>query len=190
MQGINQIKQRAREILLKETFSYIDKKMYNAYSVLAKENAQVLGLRHPERILFFLQNGTVYPNRTPNGQSVYTLQVLAPILHYTLIDRMHKIQSTLEDAGYTQVKNFYSAIISNSFNNIVLDTFVPQVLLSKLKDELYEAEYKVIDLGSMNQTPAQSIRITECNIQMIKEHYRETIVLLKDILMERFLLQG
>jgi len=191
MYNCNQLKERALNILLTETFSYVEQNMYNAYVQLAIENKKVKGITQHGNTVFFMYQGCVYPNSTPGGLPIQTIRVNAPILHYSLIEKFDQIQHSLEISGYTSIKNFFSIVLSSSFNKIVLDTFLPTILITKLRKEFTNEEYNVIDTGSINPLKVpEPIEQTHQQIKMIKEHYHDSINLLRELLMERFLLQG
>jgi len=191
MYNCNQLKERALNILLTETFSYVEQNMHNAYIQLAIENKKVKGITQHGNTVFFMYQGCVYPKYTPGGLPVQTFRVNAPILHYSLIEKFDQIQCNLDTSGYTSIKNFFSIVLSRSFNNIVLDTFLPTILITKLRKELTDEEYRIIDAGSAHPLSIpESIEQTQQQINMIKEHYHNSINLLRELLMERFLLQG
>jgi len=190
MATVNQLKHQAQRVLLSTTFAYTRQTMYTAYTALAKENAKLQEVYHPDRVLFFMHQGTVYPDRSPSGMPIQNIPVRAPLLHYSLISRAEKIMRQLEDAGFTEIKNLFSAILTDSFNGIVLETFLPQVLLAALQKTFTKDEYYAINFGCYIKTKtARSLDTTTQNIRMIKEFYREALCLLKERLMEQFLLQ-
>ena len=193
---VNQLKDKALRILLKEAFSYIDEGMYREYTVLAKDNAKMQNIRHPDKVLFFSYNGQTFPRHTPTGASVLTVHVHAPPLHYSLIATMKKITALRENAGYTSIKNYFSAVLAHSYNNMVLDACLPTLLLSKLQAMLTPEEYAMIDFGGtvtadpVSQKKYQDPETTQANLHMLQNHYAKAIIKLKNLLMERFLLQS
>jgi len=189
MWTISQLKYKALGILLKETFSYIDQKMYKAYTALAVESAQLQGRPRPQDALFFMYQGTVYPDRTPNNTSVAGLRVNALPLHYSLTAKLKEIQNMLESSDYVMIRNFFSAVLLHSYNSVVLNTFLPHILLSALQKEFTAEEYAAIDCGTEPSAPTISPETTQNDIHMIQTHYTKAMEQLKNILMERFLLQ-
>lgn len=189
MDPCNQLKNIALTILMEETFSYVEQNAYNAYIQLALENKKIRGIPQHGQSVFFMYQGTVYPNKTPGGLGIQNIRVNAPILHWSLIDKFDAITKTVDSSDRTTIKNFFSAVLNHSFNNIVLDTFLPTVLITKLRKEMHEVEYHAINFGSKTVEPYEPIEQTQKNINMIKEHYHDAIDRLKELLMERFLLQ-
>lgn len=194
---VNALKARALEVLLRETFSYVRNNMHEAYAKLAKDNAKIQGVAHSEDVLFFQYRGKVYPNRTPTGASTKNTHVRAPLLHYSLIDRKENIDAMLEEAQYNQVRNFFVAVLKDSYNNIVLKEFLPVVLLSSLQKHFTAEEYEAIDRGTAPPMPpplgdsssGPSKETTLIAIQHIRQFYPKAIEQTKKLLMERFFLQ-
>lgn len=190
MATVNQLKNRALAVLLSTTFSYVQQNIYAAYTQVAKENAKLQNTHHPERVLFFMQEGVVYPSKSPSGMPIQTIPVRAPTLHYSLMPKVKKIKQQLDDAGFTQIKNLFSAILTNSFHGVVLETFLPQVLLAALQKSFNEEEYYAINHGDFKENePPYTLTDVAQNIRMIKEFYKDSLALLKTRLMEQFLLQ-
>lgn len=189
MEECNQLKNIALTLLMQETFSYVEENAYNAYIQLAIENKKVKGITQHGKSVFFMYQGTVYPNKTPGGLGVQNIRVNAPVLHWSLIDKFDEISKLVNSSDRTMIKNFFSAVLNHSYNSIVLDIFLPTVLITKLRKEMHEVEYHAINFGSKTVNPYEPIEQTRANIVMIKEHYSEAINKLKELLMERFLLQ-
>jgi len=198
MISVMDIQQKALKILLKDTFSLIHDKQYKAYTDLAKENASLHKLHRPERVLFFTYKGDVYPSCTPNGVSVKKLIVHAPILHHSLFTKMKETAGLLDHSQYNSIRNFFIAVIKESNYGIVLNEFLPNVLIHALQKELDKNEYLVLNQGDALEPGTTgisglalktTIEETKQCIQNIHQHYHKTEKQLKNILMERFLLQ-
>jgi hypothetical protein len=196
MISVLDIQQKALKILLKDTFSLIYDKQYKAYSALAKENAILHNMRYPERILFFTYGGDIYPNCTPNGTPVNKLIVLAPFLHHSLFTKRKEIADLLDHSQYNSIRNFFIAVLKESNYGIVLNTFLPNVLINVLQKELDKNEYLVLNYGDALEPGTTglsgfktTVEETKQHIENIHQHYDKTKEQLKNILMERFLLQ-
>lgn len=189
MSACNDLKNKALTLLLKETFSHRDQNAYHDYVQLAIENKKVKGITQHGKTVFFMYQGTVYPDRTPDGLNIKTIKVNAPVLHWSLIEKLDNINKLVNSSDRITIRNFFASVLSSSFNKIVLDTFIPNILISDLRKEFSNYQYDLIDFGSETRTPFEPIEVTQQKIVEIQQHYAGAIILLKDILMERFLLQ-
>lgn len=196
MISVLDIQQKALKILLKDTFSLIHDKQYKAYSALAKENAILHNMRYPERILFFTYKGDTYPNCTPNGTPVNKLKVHAPFLHYSLFTKRKEIEDLLDHSQYNSIRNFFISVLKESNYGIVLNAFLPNVLINTLQKELDKNEYLVLNYGDALEPGTTglsgfktTVEETKQRIENIHQHYGKTEEQLKNVLMERFLLQ-
>lgn len=181
MTTVNSIKELAVKVLLDETFSHINKEIHEIYVTLAKENSL---LRNIESV-HFLYDGIVYPTRNVNGtiKSNKTIPGL-PTLHYSLLEDLDKANRLSADAGFNYIKNYFVAVITHSYNGLVLDALLPAMLINTIKRELSPEEFYVI-----NNT-AEPLVDTKINIARIKNHYSETIINLRKVMIDKLLLEG
>jgi len=179
------IKAKAHRILLEETFIHIEQDLDERYFNLAKDSAIARGTTAS----FFMYNGEVYPKRTTNGTVIRTVKVVAPPLHYSLYDRFSEIAKYAQQINRTSVANFFSAVLSLSAHEIVLDELLPSVLTGVLRQKLGSDAYQFLNAGHPPfQKRTESLELTKANIVKIKEHYAETISYLREILVEQLLL--
>lgn len=167
---------------MEETFSYIKEVAHTEYEQIALENSKV----RQNNDKFFLFDGIVYPRVTPSGVSVDNIHVSVSPLHYSLMERFSEVQDTLEDTNSVSIKNFFIDVLAISAQNLVLSTFLPSVLISKLKKDLEPFQYKILDAGDASI----ELDTVNHNVAVMNNHYASTIELLRSTLMERFLLQG
>lgn len=167
---------QAQTLLCKEVFAYVDKMTNEAFAQLARENSKIRGCAASH----FMYQGAIYPDHSQGG--TYAM------LHVTLYDTFDEIVRQRKDSGREEIKNFFSAVLNISANGIVLDALLPTILVNSLKKEFDEPIYKIINQGSPDHWV--SIETTRTNIIAIKHHYAKTIERLREILMEKFLLQG
>jgi hypothetical protein len=111
-------------------------------------------------------------------------------LHYSLISELDTINNLTAQADYYYVKNFFIACISQSSNGIVLDNLLPLTLVNALKQALPQHIFKMIDTGVYDDLKQEPLSITQQNIQKIKEHYATTISTIRNLLMDKLLLQS
>lgn len=183
--SVNSLKERAFQFLLKETFTHIYQAAHDDYVLLARENAHIRQVNAS----FFTYMGEIYPKKTENGSSIANVQVLAPPLHYSLLASFDTISDRIANAGYTEMTNLFTAILSQSINGIVLDALLPDVLINILKQEFTLEEYALINHGlSQHQHSWQPLEVTKQNIQEIKTHYASSLLLLRGLLMDKLLL--
>lgn len=185
MSAANGIKAKCVVLMLKEIFTHIHQEIYEGHVALVKENNQ---LRNTQA-LFFSYNGMIYPFKTPNGSAVPT-KVVAPPLFCTLIDKLDKVNKTLENADENRIKNFLTMVMTNSFHGMTLKACLPQVLINHLEAELSPAEFKFADKGALHGPIPQTVEDTQCAIDLIHEHYGDTMQYLREVLMDKLLLAG
>lgn len=183
----NSYKHLALNHLLNETFSHIHQQQYKQYTALAQTNSQIQKT-HVKNVQFFMYNGIIYPPRTKGGLSVTSqVTVFAPPLHPTLNKKFETIQEMDKAAGYNSIRNFFISVLNASCNNIVLDKFIPSILLTSLQKRLGEEEFKILNYGVFMLD--EPIETTKGNIKKIEEHYADSIVLFRELLIQQFLLQ-
>jgi hypothetical protein len=182
---INYAKGKALCILMEEAFSYIEDMKYNEHVIIAKNNALVRKVSAE----FFMYKGGVYPTKDRNGTSIKTVAVIAPPLHFSLMQEFDDLEQLNEKADKTVIKNFFIEVLSKSCNGIVLKEFLPSVLITRLKGALANGDYHAIDFGTLEGKPIEDVEITKMHIAHIQKHYGEVVTILRNLLMERFLLQ-
>lgn len=171
----------AVDILLDETFRHITATAHEQYQAIGKTNAQLLFVRETR----FLHKGKVYPTAPVNSY-----QGGIPTLHYSLISELESINKLVTSADYHAIKNFFVAAISQSHNGIVLDGVLPAVLVNTLRAKFIEYEFKSIDMGICDGLKPEPLSTTQQNIQLIKDHYASTISTIRNLLMDKLLLQS
>jgi hypothetical protein len=177
-QYVIRIKEEAIEFLLETTFSHVHQLMHEAYIGLTKENC-ILQQRNNRSFHF---DGVYYPTQYDE------LTSNVPSLHVTLISRLYEINNFLVDRHYHYVKNYFSAVISNSYNEIVLNEMLPTTLLNALKTEISKPGFKILDCGYYGSSYREPIALTLENLAQLKDHYSETLKKLQSTLMEKLLL--
>ncbi|RLB94683.1 MAG: hypothetical protein DRH26_00580 [Deltaproteobacteria bacterium] len=177
----NELKEKSIDILIKETFQHIADMKQEAYINLARENAR---LRQIDSKYFFY-NGLIYPKTVSNNTPPKVIN-----LHFSLMDEAEKIENKEVDSGYHQIKNYFVAVITHSYNGLVLKELLPKPLINKLRNKLSIEDFDFVDQGVLGNNAYEPKVITMGNIAMIKNHYAETIILLREILMDKLLLQG
>lgn len=191
-ESVNVLKDKALQILLTESFRYINQLAYEEQFALAQANARVRGVTAS----FFMYAGDIYPDKTKNGESVRLVNVVAPPLHYSLYEEFDAINKRSVHAGIMDVSNYFRAVLSYSVNGIVLDELLPAVLVNALKGEFTDEEFSLINYGVytaqipriMAITGWEPIEATRKTIEDIKRHYANTILILRDQLMNKLLL--
>jgi hypothetical protein len=167
---------QALTFLCDEVFTYIDQTINESFTVLAKENAKIRGCNSSH----FMYKGTIYPKYPKTGN--YSM------LHVSLYSTLDEILKQEQESGKEDIKNFFSAVLSASANGIVLDALLPTILVNSLKRSMPELAYQSIDKSPPNKII--SIDTTRTDIIAIKIHYAKTIERLREVLMEKMLLQG
>lgn len=185
MSAANGIKARCVDLMLKEIFTHIHQEIYEGHVALVQENNH---LRNTQA-LFFSYNGLIYPYKTPNGSAVPT-KVVAPPLFVTLIEKLDKVNKILEDADENRIKNFLSTVMVNSFHGLTMKACLPQVLINYLEGELSPMEFKFANYGALHGAVPQTKEETQCAIELIHEHYGDTMQYLREVLMDKLLLAG
>jgi len=165
---------QALTFLCDEVFTYIDQTINESFTVLAKENAKIRGCNSSH----FMYKGTIYPKYPKTGN--YSM------LHVSLYSTLDEILKQEQESGKEDIKNFFSAVLSASANGIVLDALLPAILVSSLKRSTPELAYQTINMSD-KWIP---IETTRTDIVAIKIHYAKTIERLREVLMEKMLLQG
>lgn len=174
----NKLKDDALQHLMKETFGHVQNNLDEYYRVLAQKNAAIRGVHATH----FLYEGDVYPSKPEN------LVRGVPNLHWSLQEEFDSSTSWMQEAGYYYIKNYFSAVLSLSSNSVVLEALLPNVLVSELKQEMTEAEFHIINHGELARR--DFIQDTLDGVENIREHYATTIVKLREVLMDKLLLQG
>lgn len=170
----NNIKAEALDILMKETFSIINNNIKIQSALIGKKNAEIQGIANNS----FIYNQEGFPE---NFQHYMYLT-----LHHSLTREMDKLLETRNDDSYTAIKNFFIAILNIVDQGIYLNQVLPEVLVSALSSKLTTYEFKCLNFGdTLNHNKDATDRI----IEDIKIHYAKTITLLKNILMEKLLIQ-
>lgn len=179
------IRAKAHRILLEETFIHIEQDLDERFFNLAKDSSVARGVTAS----FFMCNGEIYPKRSVNGTVIRNTRVFAPPLHYSLYDRFSEITRYMQQIDRTSVANFFSAVLSVSANNVVLDELLPSVLTGTLRQKLGSDAYTLLNAGHNHfQRSTEPLEVTKANIFKIKEHYAETISYLRETLVEQLLL--
>jgi len=174
---INQLKANVASCLTTYVFQHIYDELQEGYLDLAAENACL----QKKAVTAFLYKGEVYPKQTRLSRHV------AP-LHPTLHSKFHKLNTKLEEAGYTTVKNFLSVVINASAHNIVLTALLPSVLVENLKEMLTPEEFNAVNLGSF-APPLLRLQVTQKHIASIKEGHKEGAKKLREVMMTNLLLR-
>lgn len=187
IQRVNHLRQVALQVLLDDTFSYVQNKMRHAYRDLARQNGFHLFAQHTCE--FFMYDGDIYPDQTRDGIKTQNVNVFSPPLHPQFFIQFDQIFRTLEDHNYNLIKNLYTAVLSNSHNRMVLKEFLPSTLLGNLQNALGHADFYALDFGTTDRIAMEHENQTRENIQRLKEHYHGAIQKIKELLMERLLLQ-
>lgn len=175
------LQMEAVEILLDETFRHVHEIAHEQYQAIGKTNAQLLLVATTR----FIHKGVIYPS-TPTS----SYQGGIPTLHYSLISELESINKLVISADYHAIKNFFVAAISQSHNGIVLDGVLPAVLVNTLRAKFIEYEFKSIDMGICDGLKPEPLSTTQQNIQLIKDHYASTISTIRNLLMDKLLLQS
>ena len=180
---VNKMKAEAVALLLEETFTHVRQSLIERYTALGKENAKLLNVQEVR----FMYAGEVYPNRDvptiPYGSRI-------PALHYSLLGDLETINKAMSQENYHYVKNFFVAVIGQSQNGIVLNKLLPAILIDSLKSKFTATGFKVVDTGVYGELKQEPIFITEQNIQELKNHYQATIVVIRNLLMDKLLSQA
>jgi hypothetical protein len=185
-ESINSLKELAHQVLMKKSFRYINKLACEEFTELASKNAKLRGVTTS----FFLCNGDIYPKDLVREFTLATIP-LAPALHYTLFEEFDDIVKRSNETGTNEISNYFRAVLSNSTNGIVLDELLPTILVNHLREFFDDREYELINFGVSNlQSRWEPITATRKNIEDIKNHYVTTINILRNLLMNKFLLQG
>lgn len=181
-QVVQMIQSSAVEILLEETFTHIKSTMDEHYLALGKTNARILNVSEVQ----FMYKGVIYPETmTPIGYHKKT-----PTLHYSLLTELDTINQMVAQADYHYIKNFFVAVVNQSKNCIVLDSLLPAILIQRLKEELSEPSFKILDSGLYGRLQQEPISETRQTIEDIKTHYKTTIQTVQYMLMDKLLLES
>lgn len=170
----------AVDMLLDETFRHVNATAQEQYQAIGKTNAKLLLVA----TTCFLHKGVIYPSTATSPH-----QGNIPTLHYSLISELESINKLAAQADYHAIKNFFVAAISQSHNGIVLDSVLPAVLANTLRSRFTEHEFKSIDMGLCDGLKPEPLSTTQQNIQKIKDHYASTISTIRNLLMDKLLLQ-
>jgi hypothetical protein len=179
---LNMLRNHAVLLLMEETFTHVRNAQHRAYVDLAELNADI----RDTPANFFMYGGIIYPKTTPNG-TPRPRNVMSPPLHYSLVQILDETNSMIEDAGWTRMKNYFIAIFGVSANGLVLKAFLPEILIAKLQKDLDAVGFKLIDHGPINVTVDPEL--TKESITNIKEHYADMAPALRELLMDKLLLQ-
>lgn len=181
MKSCHQLKAKAVEILLEETFSCVDKIVHEAHVIIARKNAQ---LRN-NNTSFFIYEGTIYPKCSSN------IPVRSQPLHYSLLEELDQANAIKDKADFTGIKNYFTAVISQSFYGSVLDALLPGVLVTQLREKFSNEEFSAINRGTNHAStpPLWDIETVREGIVRIQSHYQDTIIHLRHLLMDKLLLQ-
>ena len=182
----NQLNDRSVTILMDEAFMHIHKHMEEGYVLLAKKNSKLRSVSSAN----FICKGIIYPAIISNVSTTNNVPTPMPTLHYSLLEELDNVNNSLEKAGFHFIKNYFSAVLSHSYNGIVLKELLPSVLYNKLKIELPRENFNIINQEFLSQGIYEPKAVTIKNIAMIKNHYAETIITLRKVLMDKLLLQG
>ena len=186
-ESVNSLKEEALQLLLKESFRHINRMAYEDFSELARKNANIRNINAG----FFLFAGEVYPHKDNIGTPVRSNPIAAPPLHYSLFEEYDAIVKRTNSSGMTKLCNYYRAVLSASINGIVLDELLPTILVSSLKHAFTKEQYSLINCGVSDvQSRWQPIEDTRKVIEDIKKHYMDTIIILRNMLMDKFLLSS
>jgi hypothetical protein len=180
--SINGLKTTAVNALMDETFTHIRNAQHRAYVELAEKNSDL----RVTTATFFMYGGITYPKKSVNGTPV-SANINCPPLHYTLAQKLEETNAMPEDAGWTRMRNYFIAILDASANGLVLKAFLPEVLIGRLKKDFGELTFNRIDVGIAETW--YSPEVTEEMIANIKEHYTDMAPALRELLMDKLLLQ-
>lgn len=182
IQLVNSLQEDAVDFLLEETFEHINSIMHEQYKELGRRNAELCHKFETR----FIYNGVIYP---PNDIRTIPYGSKLPALHYSLLSELDTINRTIAQSDYHYIKNFFIAAVGQSHNAIVLDELLPSVLVSALKLRFNRTSYNILDTGICGNLQQEPISTTRANIEKIKSHYADTISMLKNLLMDKLLLQ-
>lgn len=184
-ESINSLKDKALQILITESFRYINQQTHHGHVELARKNAKLRSVTAN----YFTYNGYIYPNTTSTGESVRLTNVIAPSLHYSLYEEFDGLTKQMEKAGSVEISNYFRAVLSYSVNGIVLDELLPGILVSHLRGDFTVEEFSLINDGLSDvKSRWEPIEVTRQNILDIKNHYANTISLLRSMLMDKLLM--
>jgi hypothetical protein len=178
--SVNQNKERAMSILLDESFKHVQNKLKKIHGDIARKNASIRGIS----ATYFVYDGIIYPN----NQTHTTSTGYIPPLHYSLLEEFDKTTRMMEEAGYTTIKNFFIAILENARHPKVLEELLPQVLVNKLRTEFGD-EFVSVSQGNWDNMQSESLELANKRIIHVKENFEECIVMLRNLLMDKLLLQ-
>lgn len=182
MLSCNTLKEHALQALMEETFSHVSQSVNEAHGSLAQENDVI----RKTNMGFYMHNGKIFPQK----QDKKLTSGRIPSLHYSLFENFGTIEGLWEKAGYTAIRTYFVTVLSNSFNSVVLEAMLPDILINKLRSEFSTLEFKLLNQGFHDGEPVESVGETWENVYKIKEHYQQTIVHLRNTLMDNLLLQG
>jgi hypothetical protein len=182
---INHLKKLAINILITETFSYMDAQLDEQFRALAKENQALTGIPDDR----YLYDCMLFPIDSRDG---VISNIPSTALHYSLYEKHKALYRELESVSRIHICNYFTAVVNASYNNLVLHQLLPSILISTLQQKLTTEDYDSINRGSIfnHQQLAISVGTTEAAIQDIKNNYKTAIGILKKVLMDKFLLQG
>lgn len=180
MNELHVLQKSAIQLLLNEVFQHVFDSMQEQYLKLGKCNAQLM----QSTSTFFLHKGTVYPE-WDKPQAPYGL----PTLHYSLLSEFDAIEQTLDQEYYQDLKNFFTAVIGQSANGIVLEALLPSMLFNTLKTSFFPIHFNALDTGVYFGLQQEPLLTTQQKIHAIKTHYKQTVTTLQHILMDKLLLQ-
>lgn len=178
----------AHRLLLKETFAHIEQQQIEAYRDLARESARL----NNTQALFFMYNGMVFPEVSPNGTPIRGVHAKAPPLHYSLIEQFDTINGMRSNDMVYRISNFFSEVLEASCNNIVLEALLPPVLVGHLSSKLTAVAFTALNRGYATEyKPSElpSVDTTKKRISEIKSNYSAALEHLRHLLMDQLLLK-
>lgn len=179
---LNFVQGRAIDILNKAMFSHIEKINEEDYRALANSNSAKLNIPMAN---FFLYDGCIYPQTSPNGVPIRGVRVTAPPLHYSLIEQFDEIRKRVSAAGQNEFTNFFISVISISAHEMVLSEVLPTVLLNALKSGLPEGGFDLLNKGIPQL--CMGPQVTKIALENLKDQWAPTIEKLRQTLMNQLL---
>jgi hypothetical protein len=140
----NDLKQEALDVLMNETFSYTKKEMAQKHLDIGKRNSQLRGTD----VEYFMCDGIIYPLEMYDGTPTAGCNFEGiTTLHFSLMEELQLSNAWMSTAGYERIKNYFAAVLSASFNGIVLDELLLPSLVNKLRRHFKPDQFKSVNLG-------------------------------------------
>lgn len=179
------LKRQVMTLLLEETFSYVHAQQRAGFVSLAKENAALLKVT-ANHLTF---DGQTYPALPAS----YTTSkgVSAPHLHPLLYPKMDDLLRIVDSHTWELIRNYYSRILSLECPGDLLERMLPKPLWNALVQGVKgsgTALQQALRSGDL-QRKAPTEELLARYQSELEEHYADTQEKIRDLLMERLLLQ-